>query len=73
MELVEVLKSSYSYFKDERMSRAKFKGKLPLKIASVSRPQIDDLFLKWCILGENSKNNVTGRNPLFLFKVSPSR
>jgi len=29
MELVEVLKSSYSYFKAERMSRAKFKPNLP--------------------------------------------
>jgi hypothetical protein len=43
MELVEVLKSSYSYFKDERMSTAKFKGakfkgKLPLEMASFPSP-----------------------------------
>jgi hypothetical protein len=26
------------------------------------RAQIEDLRLKWCILGRKSKNNITGRN-----------
>jgi hypothetical protein len=25
--------------------------------------QIEDLRLKWCILGKNSKNSITGSNP----------
>jgi hypothetical protein len=51
------------------MSRAKFKGKLPLKIASVSRPQIDDLLLKYCIPGGNPKNKTSGRNSFSLEKT----
>jgi hypothetical protein len=35
--------------------------------------QVDGLRLKCCIRGENPKSESTGRNPLFLFKVSPSR
>jgi hypothetical protein len=30
--------------------------------------EIEDLPLKWCILGRNSKNNVTGSTPCFPLK-----